>query len=192
MPPAPMPPRRLSRLVDRLITAGQVLAALTMVYLMVTVTVGVVARAALNEPMAWVIELGGPALVGMTFLGAAAVARDDGHVRLEVLDEFLSARVITRLSGVATVIELVVIGALLYATTRQWLADFQSGTYASGFLRVERWRLTAVIPLGTLLYLLFLLRGLLGGRTATSAVATELRSTATAPAETAGTERARS
>lgn len=161
-------------LVDRVITFGQLLAALLAAYLMVSVVLGVVARSAFGRPQAWVVELAGPAMLGITMLAAAAVARDDGHVRLTLLDEFLPQRRLRQLSAVATVIELVVIALLLYATTRQWWADVQSGTYAPGFLRVERWKLTAQVPLGLVFYLLFLVRSIVRGRQTVNAVEAEL------------------
>lgn len=157
-------------LVDRAITVGQLLAALLAAYLMISVVVGIVMRAAFTRPQAWVVELAGPALVGITFLAAAAVARDDGHVRLTLLDEFLPDRRLRQLTSIATVIEVVVIALLLYAASLQWWADLQSGTYAPGFLRVERWRLTAQVPLGLFLYLLFLLRSMLRGRETARAI----------------------
>lgn len=156
------PPR--PGLVDRVITVGQFLAGLLAAYLMASVVVGIMMRAVLTRPQAWVVELAGPALLGITFLAAAAVARDDGHVRLTLLDEFLNDRRLHQLSRIALAIELLVIGLLLYATTLQWWSDLQSGTYAPGFLRVERWKLTAQIPLGLLLYFLFVLRTMLKGR----------------------------
>lgn len=150
-------------LADRAITVGQVLAGALSVYLMVSVVIGVVARG-LGAPQAWVIELAGPALLAITVFGAAALARDDGHVRLTLLDEFLPDRRLQQLSRVSILIELVVIGLLLYAVTNQWLDDLQSGVYAQGFLRIERWKLTAQVPLGLVLYLLFLLRSIVRGR----------------------------
>lgn len=161
-------------LVDRAITVGQVLAGLLAAYLMLSVVVGIVMRAVFTRPQAWVVELAGPALLGITFLAAAAVARDDGHVRLTLLDEFLGDRRLHQLSRIALFIELVVIALLLYATGLQWWADLQSGTYAPGFLRVERWKLTAQIPLGLFLYLLFLLRATWKGRQTTRAIEADL------------------
>jgi TRAP-type C4-dicarboxylate transport system permease small subunit len=169
--PEPGPPGPGSgSVIDRIVTGGMILAGLMLVYLLSSMTVGIVSRAVFTRPMAWVVELTGPALVGMTFLAAAAVAREDDHVRLAILDEYLSDRALRRLGRVSTVIEVIVIAGLLYATSIQWWADLQSGTLASGFLRVERWRVTAVVPLGVLLYLLFLLRALVRGRQLASGV----------------------
>lgn len=171
------PPVGRRGLVDRAITVGQSLAGLLAVYLMVSVVVGIVARAAFARPQAWVVELAGPAMLGITMLAAAAVARDDGHVRLTLLDEFLPSRRLRQLTSVATIIEIVVIALLLYAATRQWWADLQSGVYAPGFLRIERWKLTAQVPLGLVLYLLFLLRSALRGRQTVRAIDAELSAT---------------
>lgn len=161
-------------LADRIITVGQSLACLLAAYLMASVVVGIVMRAVYTRPQAWVVELAGPALLGVTFLAAAAVAREDGHVRLTLLDEFLGDRRLRQLTWVSTMIEILVIGLLLYATTVQWWSDVQSGTYAPGFLRVERWKLTAQVPLGLLLYLMYLLRSALRGRQTRRAVDLEL------------------
>jgi TRAP-type C4-dicarboxylate transport system permease small subunit len=156
--------------IDRIVTFGMILAGLLLIYLLLSMTVGIVSRAVLTRPMAWVVELTGPALVGMTFLAAASVAREDDHVRLAILDEYLTERALRRLGRISTIIEVIVIAGLLYATSVQWWDDLQSGTLASGFLRIERWRVTAVVPLGAALYLLFLLRALVRERQLASSV----------------------
>jgi TRAP-type C4-dicarboxylate transport system permease small subunit len=160
-------------LVDRAITVGQAVAGLLSIYLMVSVVIGVIARG-IGTPQAWVFELAGPALLALTVFAAAAVARDDGHVRLTLLDEFLPDKRLRQLSRVATFIELAVIALLLYATANQWLADYGSGVYAQGFLRIERWKLTAQVPLGLTLYLLFLLKSLIRGRETARVIDQEL------------------
>lgn len=145
-------------LLDRLVGLGEALAVLVTVAIMLGVVAGVIMRTLFNRPLVSVIELSGAGLLYITFLATAYLARRNEHVRLEVIDELLSARVIRVLDVIANVISLAVAAVLTYASALVTYTDLQSGTFAGGFMRIERWTIEAVIPVGSLLLTLQLAR----------------------------------
>ena len=56
-------------------------------------TLQVVSRYVVNEPLVWTEELSANLLIWMTFLGATAIQRSDGHVRVELVEELFGPRV---------------------------------------------------------------------------------------------------
>ncbi|QBI19902.1 TRAP transporter small permease [Egibacter rhizosphaerae] len=147
-------------LLDGAVWTGQALAGVLLLLVMLSVVAGIVGRAVFASPLPWVLELSGTALLFMTFLATAYVARQDAHVRLELLDMVLSPRAIRGLDVLALTIQILVTAALFYASAALVLNDLDQGTTTGGYLRLDRWPITAIIPLGTGLLLLQLLRTL--------------------------------
>lgn len=133
---------------DHVVGTANAAAGVILLALMVLITTAVVSRQLLGRPMAWVIELSGIALLFITFLSTAYVARLDGHVRVDLLNELLPASVMWRLSVVAEVLQIAIAAVLAYAGARLALDHLGSGVETSGFLSIPRWTVDVVIPLG--------------------------------------------
>lgn len=69
-----------------------VVAQLILVGFLVLSTMQVGSRYLINSPLVWTEELSSNLLIWMTFLGAAAIQRSDGHVRVELIEELISVR----------------------------------------------------------------------------------------------------
>ncbi|MDE0211859.1 MAG: TRAP transporter small permease subunit, partial [Boseongicola sp.] len=54
----------------------------------------VVTRYVLNAPLPWTEELAAHLLIWMVFIGAVGVHRKDTHLRVEMLDEWVSPRLV--------------------------------------------------------------------------------------------------
>lgn len=145
-------------LLDRLVGLGEALAAVLTAAIMLSVVAGVIMRALFNAPMAWVIELSGAALLYITFLATAYLAKRNEHVRLEIIDEILPERAVRALDIFADLASLAVAAVLTYASAIITWNDFQSGIHTGGFFRVERWQVEVIIPVGSFLLVLQLVR----------------------------------
>lgn len=145
---------------DVLVKLAQAVAGVLLVLVMLAVVAGVVARAGLGAPLAWVLELSGAALLYITFLATAYVARNDDHVRLEIIDTLLPARAVRILDIFALLFQLAVAATLLYASATLALSDLERGTHTGGFLRISRWMVGIVVPVGSGLLVLQLVRNL--------------------------------
>lgn len=153
----PASPRTL---LDRAVDLARGLAGIVLVLVMATVVVGIVARAVFASPIPWILELTGMGLVYMTFLAVSHVAAQDDHVRLELLDAALPPRALAVLKLFAIAFQALVAAVLLYATAALVFSDLERGTHTGGYLQLDRWALGIVLPVGSALLVLQLVRDL--------------------------------
>lgn len=73
----------------------------------------VLTRYVLAQPLAWTEELASNLLIWLTFIGATAVQRDDSHVRVELIQELLGARIAGRIYALYDVFILIWLGCVL-------------------------------------------------------------------------------
>jgi len=68
-------------------------AGATLIFgMMLIVSLEVVMRYILHRPQIWVVEVGEYILVWLTFLGAAWILRDEGHVKVDILYDRVSPK----------------------------------------------------------------------------------------------------
>ena len=149
---------RVAWLIDRLAGAGHLLAEIVLLALMTAVTMAVISRAIVGQPMAWVIELTGAALLYMTFLSIAYVAKTDEHVRIDLVGEFLGGARLRWLDAIALAVQVLVTVALLVATAQMTIDNYLSGRTTAGALNMDRWLVDLVIPVGCAVLLMQLLK----------------------------------
>lgn len=74
-------------------------------------------RYVLNNSLAWTEELAVNCLIALVFIGAAMCVRRDRHIQVDILYRYLPVKVSRVL---ATLIDLVRLGALLYVSILVW------------------------------------------------------------------------
>lgn len=80
----------LDRLLGRL---EWLVAGLCMVTIVVSTALGVLFRDLLDAPLAWANDLGVLALLWLTFIGASALYKEQGHIAVDALAQMLPDRV---------------------------------------------------------------------------------------------------
>lgn len=139
----------------RILAAGENLAAGGATLLFVGMTIAICAEVLLrygfSSPIAWVVEISEYALLWITFLGAAWVLRHGGHVRVDIVLQYLSPKalrvcgLVSSAMGALTALVLLVFGveATVTAAIR--------GAFKPTGIDVPTWMVIVVIPLGALL-----------------------------------------
>lgn len=107
-----------------------------------------ISREALGQTYTWVFEYSELAVVFIVFLAVAGVARSDGHIRMDVIDEFLAERQRRRLTVATDVLGALI--AALFVVAGVWVTyqDLQAGT-TIGILNTPRWIALAIVPIGS-------------------------------------------
>jgi len=134
-----------------------VLGAVIVFLMMLSVSIGVAMRFFFNRSPVWLIEICGYGMVFMTFLVAAWVLREEGHVKIDILLDRLNHKHRTVfecvMSFVGAVVCLVIAGLGVIVT----LDHLQRGVRTSTDLSIPWAPLLVVIPLGAFaLFLQFL------------------------------------
>jgi TRAP-type C4-dicarboxylate transport system permease small subunit len=139
----------------RLLTACENACAALGTLLFVAVTLVVCAEVLLrygfNRPITWVVEISEYALLWMTFLGTSWVLRNGGHVRVDILLQFLSVPAL-RVCGLASSLlgALTTLVLFVFGVDATWTA-YMRGAFKPTGTDVPTWIVLIVIPLGSLL-----------------------------------------
>ncbi len=141
---------RLGRWFDRAEGFLAAAAAILLVAVSASVCLEVVMRYGFNQPLFWVVEIAEYSLVYITFLGAAWVLKEDGHVKIELLLSVLSAAWRNRLGLVGAVLGLGVCLVLTIFGARITWINFLRGSYKPTLIEMPTWLVLIVIPLGSL------------------------------------------
>ena len=144
---------------DGILNLFGVLAALTIIFMMLAVTYEVVMRYFLNRPTIWVIEVVEWSMVWITFLGAAWVLRTGGHVKMDIVLNRLSPRAQVLLNVVTSIIGALICLTLFWYSSQLTWDHFLRGVLESRMLAVPKAPLLVIIPVGSfLLFIQFLRR----------------------------------
>jgi TRAP-type C4-dicarboxylate transport system permease small subunit len=140
--------RAVNAVVDGLITACGLLAAVIVAALAGCVALEVIMRYFFGAPTRWVIEFSEYALLWLAFLAGAWILRAEGHVRVEMLTEALSPRWQRRMHVVTSWIGAGVCTVLCWTTTSYVLRIHETGEILFKSVPVEKWVIMAVMPPG--------------------------------------------
>ena len=141
----------LSYSFDLILDVFMFLAAAVIGFLMISVCWDVLARTFFGEPVEWVLEYTEYGLLYITFLSAAWVLRNEGHVANDLLLSGLSAKneclfnTITSLLGMVICIFLCWFGAVV-----SW-EKLQSGAYQPTPTETPDFPIFVIIPIGSFL-----------------------------------------
>lgn len=139
---------------DRVIDIFAFLAALLLLFMMLSVTFDVFMRFFFNRPQAWTIEFAGYSLLYITFLGTAWVLKKEGHVIIDIILDRLNPRNQNLFNIIISVIGMVISLILVWYGTLVTLDHFRRGVYFYTVLETPTAPILAIIPVGS--FLLFI------------------------------------
>ncbi|GGB43492.1 hypothetical protein GCM10011316_14360 [Roseibium aquae] len=137
----------IARLYDRFVDMMALVAALMLVWLMVSVVVSVIMRNIGIQPFAWLFTSSEYALLYMTMLGAPWLVRKKGHVHIELVTAALpplARMIVSRFVAALCVIVCVVLawkGFDLFQT------NLERNDYDVRAYFYPRWLLTVCFPI---------------------------------------------
>ncbi len=141
--------------------AVRVLIAIASVFLAATVALTfaqVVLRFVFSDPRAWVEEVGRYLFVWVTFIGAAVALAHDAHIRVDVFVQRLGPRDIRATDILRRVVDLVCLCFIIYSgVIVVWRNRYSEFYTIDGAPQVVFY---LAVPVGAVLMVLFLLRGL--------------------------------
>lgn len=150
--------RKAGSIFDRLIDVQGFLAASMLLFMMLITCYEVIARYIFGTASAWVLEVCEYMLLYVTFLGATWLLRRDGHVKVDVVWARFgpkSKRVLTLMSCFTAAWATLVVA--WFGATSTW-DHFQRHINVIQTLRIPKWILLLVIPMGSLMLFVQLLR----------------------------------
>ena len=139
--------RALSRLYDVLLHLMAVIAAATLIWLMMSVVLSVAMRNLGLQPWAWLFTSAEYGLLYMTMLGAPWLVREKGHVHIELVTAALPPvlrRVVSRAVAAACVVVCLI---LAWYGLQLFLTNVERNDYDVRAHFYPRWLLTIAFPI---------------------------------------------
>jgi TRAP-type C4-dicarboxylate transport system permease small subunit len=139
--------RLVSRLYDLILYGMALIAAATLVWLMVSVVTSVVMRNIGIQPYAWLFTSAEYGLLYMTMLGAPWLVREKGHVHIELVTAALPPglrRIVSRIVAAACVLVSLI---LAWYGLQLFLTNIERNDYDVRAYFYPRWMLTISFPI---------------------------------------------
>ena len=138
--------RHLIRIYDGLLSLMALIAAMTLVWLMVSVVISVMMRNFGVQPFAWLFTSSEYGLLYMTMLGAPWLVREKGHVHIELVTAALPPalrRIVSRLvAGLCVAVSLI----LAWYGLELFLTNIERNDFDVRAYFYPRWLLTITFP----------------------------------------------
>jgi TRAP-type C4-dicarboxylate transport system permease small subunit len=154
--------RTIEKTVDAIIRIMAALSNVIIIYLMLSVCTDVVLRFFFNRPQAWIVEISEYLLLYVTFLGAAWVLKNEGHVIVDILLTRASPKTNAVLGIFSSVIGVFVCLVIFWFGSIETLYHFKRGVLNPSILEFPKAPLLAVIPFGSFFFMLQFIRRTLG------------------------------
>ena len=137
-----------------------VIAACLIVFLMVMISIDVVARYFFNAPSAWVFEVTEFTLLYIPFLGMAWLVRraDGGHVRIDIVIAALSPKAQAFFNCLAAFLAAIPCGLIGYYAFGATIALYQRDAATNGLYPMPLYLLVVVIVVGLLMTMIEFVR----------------------------------
>jgi len=134
---------------DRANYALAIFAQVLIGFLMLSVTYSVILRYFFKTSMTGLFEIWEYSVLYITFLGAAWLLSEEGHVIMDVLMIKLNARTQSILNVITSILGFIACLALAWYSTQQFILIFEQGILlVRGELYAPKWIIFIVIPLG--------------------------------------------
>lgn len=145
---------------DRILIAGAALAGVLVFCMMLSVCYDVVVRYFFNAPTIWADEISSIFLLFTPFFAGAWILKNDGHVKMDLVLNYLGPRPRLWLGIFASIIiALVCLAFVIYGVKTTW-GMYEMGYRTDTTLRMAKWPILAVIPLGFFLLLVQAVRNI--------------------------------
>lgn len=149
----------LNTIFDCFIEILAVLAGALGILMMLGISVDVLSGYVFHRPIMGVLELSEMVLLYVTFLAAAWVLREEGHVNMDFMLRLMSPRMRAWLNAATSFICAAMSFVLFWYGLKATQSLFQEGLMESGTVVINQGYLIMVIPLGSLpLFIQFLRR----------------------------------
>ena len=145
---------------DKILDLLVVFATFLVIFDTVIVSIDVLMRSAFGTTWKGFFEIAEYSLLWMAFLGAAWLLRINGHVRVDLILSRLKPKPKVMISIVSSIICALVFMVIIWYSAKITLHDFQVGFTLSSLLTPPKWPVEIIIPIGSLLLLIQLLRNI--------------------------------
>jgi TRAP-type C4-dicarboxylate transport system permease small subunit len=149
----------LKRIFDRILDAALVAAGALFVFLFFVILADVLSSYLWNYSLTWSIEVSEYILAFATFLGAAWLLREDGHIKFDLVLQFLSPKMKTLFDWISSLLGIFISLVITVYSVITVMEQYTKGIHTESLLKLPKAVLLAIIPVGmSLLLIQFVIR----------------------------------
>jgi len=141
----------LGKIFDYINIIMVVISAIMILGLTFIVGADITLRYLFNRPLGWVKEVSEYILVGLGFLVAAWILKDDGHVKMDLVLNKVKPRAQTMMNIITSIISTIIVFIMTWFSFRVILDFYQTKLVAPSVLEPPKWILLTPICVGCFL-----------------------------------------
>ncbi len=153
---------KVNRFFDGILNVTATLAGLLIVFQMLSICWEVIMRYFFNSPSIWVVELAAYSALLIPFLGAPWILKKGGHVKMDLLLDFVAIKNRNRINLMSSFVAAVICLILTYYGVVNVVDLYQSGFRTQTVLMLPKWPIMSVIPLSMCLLFFEFMRRVFG------------------------------
>ncbi len=142
------------RLFDAAVKYLCYLAAAILVVMSISISLDVILRYTINNPLKWVFEATEYALLFITFLGATWVLEKEEHVRLDLVINAMGTKLRAGINAFTSLIMAVVCLVITWSSVKYTLYLIENDVTIIQYYTIPKFTIYFIIPLG--FFLLFI------------------------------------
>lgn len=156
---------KVAAIFGRITDIGAFLSCMLVAFMMLVISGEVVLRRILGRPLSWMTDVTEYSLLYIAFLGAAWLLREDGHVRIDLVLNYLKPRARAILNAATSGVGAIICLVITWESSRLTWWAMQTGLHVLKAIEIPKWIPLAIIPVGSfLLSIQFLINALTGSQ----------------------------
>lgn len=140
--------KKINRLLHQMIDWMAILARIVTIFIVLIIFTDILTVNLFNYSLPWAIEISEYLLVFLTFLGAAWLLREDGHIKLDLVLNALREKSRVRLEMINSVIGLIISLVLAVSGFIATYNLYERGVKTEAVIELPRFILIVIIPIG--------------------------------------------
>lgn len=143
---------------DRILEITKVVGVVIITFTMLAICAHVGMRYIFGRPLNWVIDISTILLLYLTFLGAAWLLREEGHVAVDFIVEILNPRRRSFLQIINSIICSAVCAIITFYGIIETISVWKLDLYVDNSFENPKWLVVIIIPIGSFLLLIQFIR----------------------------------
>jgi TRAP-type C4-dicarboxylate transport system permease small subunit len=135
-----------------------VFAGILMMTMMIVVCIDVVLRYFFNSPTPWAMEYACYSMLYIPFLVAGWTLKKEGHVKIEIITDRVSPATQALMTSITSLVAAAIFIILAWYGTKLTIEYYQTSYIVNTVLRPLKYIILLIVPLGSILLVLQLLR----------------------------------
>jgi C4-dicarboxylate transporter, DctQ subunit len=150
--------QKIGRIIDIILVGFAWFSGVLMIFSLVSVCIDVVMRYFFNSPSGWILQISEYILLYIPFLSAAYVLKEDGHIKVDIILNFLNKKAEAMLNTVTSILGALVLFILTYYGVIVTFDFYVRKVPTLKYLKIPEFLVIIVIPVGCFMFALQFIR----------------------------------